>query len=225
MTHPHKALLGEFKYALDHLVPTVPAEVVEEGRRMHQELADNPEASEDQIHDALVKIGKAEFAYRNAYNDMVGKASEAKRVDLVLDHLEPAVKEKVKHLLDSGVALDELVKSGMFETDFTAEERYQVEDGILHAIDHIKEELPKEIEARKAEYDTLVAEWKAKQAKMEEKIEELRALSNKDAKWKDEILDKVKTLEEGWAVTERDPDLLTIEKEIEYWQGTMEGVE
>ena len=60
---------------------------------------------------------------------------------------------------------------------------------------------------------------------MEAKIEELRALAGKDDKWREEILDKVKTLEEGWSVVERDPELLEIEKEIEYWQGTMDVLE
>ena len=141
---------------------------------------------------------------------------------MVLEHLEPEVKSKVQHLLDSGVTLQALTKSSIFETDFTAEERYQVEDGILHAVDHLKEEAPGEIAKRQGEYDKLVDTWKNQQQKMQEKIEELRALAAKDPKWKEEILDKVKTLEEGWSVVERDPELLEVEKEIEYWTQTME---
>lgn len=214
-------MLDEFKYALDHLPPTVPADLIEDGRRLHAELSANPEATAEQIHDALVKIGQAEFPYRRAFNELAGPVSEEHRLELVLEHLEPEVKAKVQKFLESGVKLDELVKSKIFESDFSAAERYQVEDGILHAEDHIKEELPKKIAEHQAEYDQLVKQWQGKQQKMEDKIEELRALAGKDAKWKAEILDKVKTLEEGWSVTERDPDLVEIEKEIEYWRGTM----
>lgn len=221
MPHPHQALLNEFAYALDHLPPTVPAEVVEQGRKAQAELSANPEASEEQIHDALVAFGKQEFPYRKAYQEIAGTASVARRLELVLEHLEPEVKTKVQHLLDNGVTLEVLTKSAMFETDFTAEERYQIEDGIMHALDHIKEELPATIAKKQAEYDKLVESWRGKQALMQEKIEELRALASKDPKWKEEILDKVKTLEEGWSVVEHDPEMLEIEKEIEYWQGTI----
>ena len=67
-----------------------------------------------------------------------------------------------------------------------------------------------------------MANWKKQQEKIAQKIDELRALANKDAKWREEILDKVKTLEEGWSMVERDPELLEVEKEIEYWTQTME---
>lgn len=221
MTHPHKAMLDEFKYALDHLPPTVPAEIIEEGRKLHKELLDNPEATQEQIHSAFVLIGKKEFPYRRAYEEMVESGLEKRRLELILEHLEPNVREKVQKYLDDGISLEALVKSSMFEIDFTAEERYQLEDGILHAADHIKEEVPDVIKEHRADYDKLVETWRKKQGKMEEKINELRALANKDPKWRDEILDKVKTLEEGWSVAERDPELLEIEKEIEYWIGTM----
>ncbi len=221
MTHPHKAMLDEFAYALDHLAPTAPKEIASQGRQRHTALSTNPESTVEQIHDALVTIGKQEFPYRKAYQEMIDKTSDARRVELVLEHLEPEVKNKVQHLLDSAVTLEALTKSSIFETDFTAEERYQIEDGILHADEHIKEELPATITKKQAEYDKLVKSWKDKQSKMQEKIEELRVLANKDPKWQAEILDKVKTLEEGWSVVERDPELLEIEKEIEYWTGTI----
>jgi hypothetical protein len=221
MAHKHQAILDEFGYAIRHLVPTVPPEVVNEAKTLHAGLLADPEATKEQVQEALIKIGKAEFPYRRAYHELAGEVSSAHRLELILEHLDPAVKEKVKKFLDSGVSLEEFVKSHLFETELTAEERYQVEDGIMHAEDHIKEETPAKVEEKRAEYDKRVAAWKEKQAAMEAKIEELRALASKDAKWKAEILDKVETIEEGWSVTERDPDPIEIEKEIEYWKGTM----
>ncbi len=217
-------MLDEFAYALDHLPLTVPDAIVKEGRQLHKTLSENPEATAEEIQDAMVAIGKKEYPFRKAYQDMIGQVSEERHVELVLEHLEPEVRTKVQELLNSGVSLDALCRSSMFETDFTAEERYQVEDGILHAADHVAEELPEKIAADSSRYDALVAEWKAKQAKIEEKIVELKALASKDPKWSAEILDKVKTLEEGWTLTERDPELLEVEKEIEYWMGTIADI-
>jgi len=194
---------------------------LQKAKQTHTELLGNPEATKDQIHDALVLVGKQEFPYRRAYTEMTGTVSEDHRLELVLEHLEPNVKTKVQSYLGHGVTLEEFVKSSMFETELTPEEQYQVEDGILHAEDHVKEELPEKIEKHRKEYDALVEEWKKKQEVMQAKIDELRALATTDPKWKDEILDKVKTLEEGWSIVERDPDLIEIEKEIEYYKGAM----
>jgi len=226
MPHPHQALLDEFKLSIDRLPITVPQEIIDEARKLHAELLADPEASESKIEDALILIGKKEYPYRRAYNELAGTTSAEHRVELILDHLDASVKEKVQSHLQHGVTIDELVKSSMFETDFTPEERYQVEDGMLHAVDHLEEEAPAKIEEHQAEYDKLVETWKEKEAEMEGKIAELKALADVDKKWKDEILDKVRVFEMGFAITERDPDLVEIEKEIEYWKGTLseEGV-
>ena len=182
---------------------------------------ENPEATEGQIHQALVDIGKKEFPYRRAYEDMIGIASEAKLTQMVLEHVEPNVKERLEKILSDGVALEELVKSELFETQFSGDERYQVQDGIMDATDHIKEDLPKEIEKRQAEYDALVEQWRTKLRELQAKIEELKTLATQDTKWKDEIIDKASTFEEGFSVVERDPDIVEITKEIEYWRGTL----
>lgn len=221
MAHPHEALLDELKIAIDKLPLTVPDEIVKGARKQLSDLTANAEVTQTQIEDALIAIGKQEFPYRRAYEELATSSSAEHRVELILDHLDPAVKTKVEEHLKNGVTIDELVKSSFFETDFTAEERYQVEDGILHSVDHLEEEAPEKIEEHKEEYDKLVEVWKKKEAEMEGKIAELKALASVDAKWKDEILDKARLFEMGFAVTERDPDLVEIEKEIEYWKGTL----
>ena len=45
-------------------------------------------------------------------------------------------------------------------------------------------------------------------------------MADKDPKWKDEILNKVERFREGFLVTEEDPELEMVEKEIEYWKDT-----
>lgn len=223
MLHPHQSFLDEFKIAIDKLSVGVPVAVREQAVALHAQLAANPDATEEQIHDALVMVGKAEFAYRRAYIDLVGHAGADELKQMVLDHVEPNVKAKIEQYLGNGVTLDELVKSEMFEREFTAEERYQVQDGILDAVEHVQEHGPKMMQEKKAQFEALVIKWKGEQEKMEKKLTELKALAATDKKGKDEILDKVKMFEEGWSVVERDPELTEIEKEIEYWKGTMEA--
>ncbi len=223
MSHPHQSFLDEFAIAIKKLSPGVPDQVREQAMKLHAELVANLDATEEQIHDALVTVGKAEFAYRRAYNELVGHAGADELKSMVLDHVEPGVKAKLEQYLQNGVLLDELVKSDLFEHEFTAEERYQVQDGILDAVEHVQERGPKMMQEKKSDFDALVATWKGEQEKMANKLVELQALADTDKKGKDEILDRVKTFEEGWSVVERDPELNEIEKEIEYWKGTVEG--
>jgi hypothetical protein len=221
MAHPHTSLLREYKYAIDHLVPSVPAHVKEEALKMYEALKANEAASEDQILDALVKTGKAEYPHRHAYHALTKTMADEKRKAMVIEHVEPSVADKMKKLLESGASLDEVVRSKMFEEQFSPEERYQVQDGILDADEHMKEELAATVEKEREKYEALVQEKEVQMAEIQKQIDRLKELANKDPKWKDEILDKARLFESGWAVTERDPELETVKKEIEYWRGTL----
>ncbi len=221
MKHPYEYSLKEYKFAIDHLAPTVPTEVKEEAMKMYEMLIGNQAATPDSIHEALVKTGKAEYPHRHAYAELTRTAGGAKRNELVLEHVDETVRAKLKALLDTGATLDEIVKSNLFEEQLTADERYQVQDGILDADEHMKEEMEGMVEKKKADYDALVEKYKKQMEMIQTEIEKLRALASKDPKWKAEILDKAAQLEEGWSVTEKDPTLENVQKEIEYWRGTL----
>jgi len=109
----------------------------------------------------------------------------------------------------------------MFEAEFTAEERYQVEDEILHYQHELRDELPHFVSEHKTKYDKLLDKWQKHALELEKGIDKLRKLAPKDRHWTAEITDKIEVFEEGWSVVEKDPDSLAIEKEIEYWQGTL----
>jgi len=219
--HPHQALLDEYQFAINHLAPSVPDAIKTEAQQAHDALLANPSATVEQIREAMYKTGRAEYPHRHAYKELVETASDAKRIEMILDHVDEKVRARLKTLVDSGVPLEEITRSSMFETDFTAEERYQVEDAILDAEDHLKEEMADVAKERSKEYDVLVKKWDEHADKIDAKINELDALRTKDAKWRDEIMGRVQRLREGFLVTEPDPDLLEVEKEIEYWHGTL----
>jgi hypothetical protein len=221
MPHPHEALLKEYQFAINHLAPTVPAEVKAEAQKVHDALLADPQASEDTIREALYQTGVAEYPHRHAFKEMTEGQTEARRVAITLEHVEPTVAEKVKKLTDSGVAMQELTNSKLFETDFTPEERHQIEDALLDADIHVKEELAKTVVSDQARYDALVKKWSERRDAILAKIAELETLKDRDSKWHDEIVGKVQRFREGFSVTEQDPDLIEVEKEIEYWRGTL----
>ncbi len=221
MSHPHAALLREYKFAIDHLVPTVPKALKEEALKMYEALLADESATEGHILDALIKTGKAEYPHRHAFHALTKSAADEKRTLMVLEHVEPSVKQKLGKLLASGASLEEVIRSRLFEEQLNPEERYQVQDGLLDADEHVKGDLAAMVEAEKDRYAALVKEKESQMQEIQLQIDRLKALADKDPKWKDEILDKVRLFEAGWAVTEKDPELETVKKEIEYWRGTL----
>ncbi len=221
MPHPHEYLLKEYQVAIDNLAPTVPPEVKAEAQSAHDRLLANPEATEDEIRGALFKTGAAEYPHRHAFKELTAGGIEARRVEITLEHVEPGVAEKVKKLTDSGVTMTELTRSQLFESDFTPEERHQVEDALLDADIHVREEFGKEAASDEKKYAALAKRWTDARDAILAKVAELEAMKDKDEKWRDEIMEKVKRFRDGFSVTEPDPELEEVEKEIEYWKGTM----
>lgn len=220
MQNEAEAMLREFKVAIDRL-PSHLTHVKAEAEKLYQELSDKEELVPKDVHKALVKIGKQEYPHRHALEDLLEAEGIEIKNQAIMDHIEPNVAAKLKPLFDSGVGIEDIVKSDMFEIEFNAEERYQVEDGILHYQHELREELPHFVSERKSKYDKLLDKWQSHMVKLESMIDELRKLAPKDRHWTPEIRDKIDLFEEGWSVVEKDPDELTIKKEIEYWQGTL----
>ena len=218
--HPYASLLKEYKIAIEHLTPTVPGEIKKEAEETLARLETNPNATEEEIRAALFKTGTAEYPHRHAFQEWGGEKETERRLALVLEHVDETVRAKLNKHLDAGVPLAELLKSHLFETEFTPEERHQIEDGILDADDHVKEELEKAADATTPAYQKLLKKWHGEEEKIMGKINELEALKSKDVKWKEEIETRVARFREGFLVTEQDPSLEDVEKEIEYWKGT-----
>ena len=220
-THPQAAFLKEFEVAIDHLVPTVPADLKKEAQALLTDLKANPKATEDEIRAAVVRIGRAEYPHRHAWAELTTPTKEAKLQEIVFDHIDASVRKKIESCLASGVNLDQFVRSPLFEESLTPEERYQVEDAILDAPHHIDELLEKTITADSPTYKKAYDRWLNEEEKILAAIDKLEAMQHKDPKWKDEIVHKVARFREGFSVTETDPTLEEVEREIEYWEGVL----
>ena len=220
MSHPFQSFLDEYALAIQHLALTVPESVKKEAEETLAKLCKDENATEEEIRQALIKTGLAEYPHRHAFKDVAGARSEAAEKRLILDHVDETVRTKIQPHLDAGVPVETLVRSDLFEKELTADQRYQVEDAILDAKDHVKEEMEKGVEVSGSEYQAALRKWEAVRDAVAKKIDELEALASKDAKWKEEIAEKVKSFREGFSVTEPDPEPETVEKEIEYWLGT-----
>lgn len=221
MGHPFNAELEEYQYAINHLSPTVPDSVKEEAQAMHDKLAENETVSEDAVQKVMFETGLREYPHRHAFREMTEKMRQERLREMVLDHLDDEVREKVEPHLESGKTLKEFIKSSTFELELEPEQRFQVEHGLLDAQDHLRDELLKAVKEKQEAYDALVEKWEKRSQEILDNVDELEEMKDDDPNWSSEIENKVELFRAGFLVTERDPKLETVEKEIEYWAGVL----
>ncbi len=218
MSHSHQSMLDELSFAIKHFVPTVPAQITAQAKETLSTLLADAKADEMAINDAFHDIGLQEYPHRHAYDELTHTSGEARMNTMVSEHVDEAVRAIIKPHLDAGVSLDELVRSDIFEQQLDAKQRYQVEDGILVAKDKLAEELSGELSEQSESYKALLQKWTAHAGKIQSAIDALEALTPGGTKEQgEEISAKVRRLREGFLLTERDPELGEVEKEIEYW--------
>ncbi len=221
MSHPHQSALDEFQFAIRHFVPTLPKEIKEEAQQLHDSLLADESADEALLRDAFYNIGVKEYPYRKAYEELTHSSAEAQMKAMVLEHVDETVRAVIKPHLDAGVSLDELFASEIFETQLDAKQRYQVEDGILVSANKLAEKLKSEVGGEADTYHKLVEKWKAHAGEIEKAIQDLEVLAQGgDENQQAEIKDKAARFREGFLVTETDPNLEEVKKEIEYWRDT-----
>lgn len=221
MPHPNKYLLLELDIAIKKIPPTL-LELQSEAKAKLKEFEADETSSEDSILNYLAEVGRKEFPHRHALIELHEKYGRGVEDKMVIEHLDSNVAQKVQAMLDSGVGLEELMRSSWFEEKLDAAERYQVEDGILLARYKIEKEDNGLISGHKDEFDKLVSKWEAEAKKIEALLEQLEALSSKDVRYSDEIKDQVKQFRAGWSIVERDPKPEDVRGAIEYWNGIFE---
>lgn len=214
-------MLNEFQYAIKHFVPTLPALIKEEAQRIHDDLAKNEAIDEAAIKQTFYQVGAKEYPYRRAYEELTHSSAEAQMKQMVLDHVDETVRAVIQPHLDAGVSLEELVSSDLFTEQLDPKQRYQVEDGILVAKDKLAEKLKARVDQNSGEYEALVQKWRKHAEEIQRAIDDLEKLAaGGDENQKAEIQNKAARFREGFLVTEPDPNLEEVKKEIEYWQDT-----
>ncbi|EKD47276.1 MAG: hypothetical protein ACD_66C00138G0001, partial [uncultured bacterium] len=225
MTHPHQSYLDEFKISMDKLVPLTPPEIAEEALKIHKELSEDINATEQQIHQALSLIGRKEFPYRKAYNELCAGDEEQRLQQLVMERIDEDVKKKLQDVTRHGVMLDDYVASSMFEDQLNPQERLQIEQAILLAEETLDHQCDERAHKRQAQYEELVDRWTKEATRLQSLINNLRAMGDEDPKWKGEVNSVCDRLEEGWSIVERDPSEEEVKKELEYWNTVLHETE
>jgi len=225
MSHPHEYLLNEYKLSIEKLVPLTPNELVLEANKIYNELMANESATERQILQALILIGKKEYPYRKAYQELCASDEEKRLEESAYNKLDAELAAKIKKVTEHGVHLTDYVKSKLFESDLSADERLRVENAILEAHDIVGRQCDERAHERQQNFNQLVEHWTKEQERIQGAIDHLRSMASRDERWKAEITGKTDQFEEGWSIVERDPVEDEIMKEIENWSTVLEEEE
>lgn len=221
MAHPNGEMVQDFRKAVAQLVPLTPKAIRDEAMRLADDLEQNESSTVEQIRQALVYVGKKEYPYRKAYQELCAGDEEARLQELVLGKLDESLKAKMEPVVKYGVHILDFVKSSQFESELSDDERSQVDREITAAHDVLDRQCDERAAARRGTYDELVARWTATQTHIQQTIEVLRGMADRDPEYHDDILARVEQFENGWSMVEVDPTVEDVQKEITYWTGVL----
>lgn len=219
------ALLAEFQKAIDHLVPLVPKELHDEAQRMHDELAQSEATSERQIRQALLHLGKKEYPYRKAYQELCAGDEDQRLQKAALEQLDTGLRDRLQEVLQHGVSLLDYTQSKLFARQLSPEEQYRVEQALDAAHELVNRQCDERAHERAQKFTELVARWEAYEVKVQGLIDTLRSLSDRSPVHAQEILDRADALEAGWSMVAPDPVEAEVKKEIESWMAVFASEE
>lgn len=233
LRHPHAYTLDLLGIALNRLPPTFSAARKKSYAKQLEKYRRDPKASYDDIRETIAELGKESWAMRKAYEDMYARYGRASEEAHLLTNLDEGVRAKYERFIHEGGKLshiasarnaDDLKAPSPFERYFDPEEKFAISQALVVAHGAAREEIDALVtDTKKEEYAKSVKEYKVRQRLIESKLEELRMLATVSAKWRPDMQDRLRTMEEGWSIVEHGLDLPTLEREAEYWRGTLES--
>jgi hypothetical protein len=232
--HPFSYTLDLLKLAIDRLPPTYPDLKSKLFKERLQYFWDYPETDYADIQATIAELGKDSWPFRKAYEEMYANFGRSSEESHLLENLDRGIREKYERFLHEGGKInhienaksaEDLMKASPFERYFTPEEKFAVEQALLAAREASRQEIDDLVmKTKKPEYDKLVKDFVIRQDRIDDKMTALRHMSSVSSKWEPVITDRLKTLEEGWSVIEQGLSETLLDKELEYWHGTLEAV-
>ncbi len=231
--HPHAFTLQLLGMAIQNLPPSFPGARADHFRTLLDRCVGDVQCSYDEIHEAIVDLGKESWSERMAYQEMYDRYGRASEEAYLLENLDKGIREKYEKFVHEGGKINhiEAAKSGEemwerspFERYFTPEEKFGIEQALLAARKSAREEIRDLLKGVKSdELDVTIDSYRESMQRIQVDLDQLRELATVSEKWEKAILDKVHTLEEGWSVVEKGFDEEIVAKELEYWKGTLEA--
>ncbi len=230
--HPHAYTLDLFGLAIDRLPPTFSGERKKYYADRLAFFRGHPEADFAEIQEAIAELGRESWPQRRAYEDMYAAYGRSSEESFVMQNLDQGIREKYERFLHEGGKLNhiqgtteatDIWQTSPFERYFTPEEKFALEQAILASRTAAVEEINGLVTGKKKEeYQKLAAAYAEQQKNIQSKLDDLERMASVSDKWQPLIMDRVHTLAEGWSVVERGINERLLDRELEYWRGTLE---
>ena len=215
------AIYNELEFAIKHLPPAIPEEIISKINSRFESLKSlKGAATEAEVQDAMIDIGFLEWPYRQAYHEMMMACCSKTQHEMLLESLSDKTRKKFIGIGGNDASVAEVVHSKLFEEKLTPEERYEIQESALNARLKMGDFMADQIKQRPHEWEKRLGEALELQKQIDAKITDLQGLSEVDDDWKPEIIGRVAQMRLGWSIAEPDVTLDQVTKEIEYWKGT-----
>jgi len=231
--HPYAYTLDLLRMAIEHLPPTYPEFKSKLFEQRLQYFWEHPEADYTDIQATIAELGKDSWSFRKAYEEMYANYGRSSEESHLLENLDRGIREKYERFLHEGGKINhienaksaaDLMTASPFERYFTPEEKFAIEQALLTAREASRQEIDDLVmKTKKSEYEKLVSEYVIQQDRIGDKITALRHMAGVSPKWQPDITDRLRTLEEGWSVIEQGLSENLLDRELEYWHGTLEA--
>jgi hypothetical protein len=232
--HPHAYTLQLFRLAIKHLPPRFDAARAEYYRKRLEEFEADYDMSYEEIRLTITQLGRESWPERQAYQEMYARYGRSSEEAFLLKNLDKGLRAKFEKFIEDGGKINyleresavrserELLAPMPFESYFDPEEKFAIVQALLTARDAARKEIVSLIETgKREEYEQMIQNYRQREASIDRKIKELEQLASTSDRWQESIVDRVRVLEEGWSVMERGVDEEKLDREIEYWRGTL----
>lgn len=224
MQHPQQELLDQFRASIERLVPLTPPEIIDEARRLVDELGESESTSAEQIRQAFVLFGRKEFPYRKAYEALCAGDEEQRLQEVVLSKLDDVTKASMDAVTKYGVHVLDFVKSSQFE-QLLPDQQTAIDNAIREAHDVLNKQCDDRAMQRVADFEALVKLWREKSERIQAMIEALRTLAERSETYAPDILAKAREFEDGWSMLEPDPTEEDVQREFDSWVQVLDDSE
>src|SRR3989338_5236324 len=184
--HPHYYTLSILKHILNKTEHTLfPQERLEEMKKEYATLEANPEITQAQIEDLIIRFGKEIWPYQEGLEELYSRHGKAVEETRVKEKLSPQLKAKYEQFLAFGGSLSDFRHGSVTETYFTSEEKFELGQATVDAHATTLHEIASSCRADKQhECEAVIADHKQKLARIEEKLIVLRELATRSDKWR-----------------------------------------
>jgi hypothetical protein len=223
MPHQYQATIDLIKTVIHRLPAVFPQERHQEMEAAIAAFERDPDATLEAIESKLVEFGADLWPYCEAYDRFYKIYGEAKERELMRQKLSAPAAVALDKFVAEGGNIESVRDGSRFEHFFNSDIRNEIVEAELAAHDGVQEQMETLIAGeRQGDFAALLADYKEKQTALSKKINELVLLAQRMPDRREEILDKVKILRQGFAYIERLPSLDDISHEIQYYIDIME---